>query len=139
MLAEVQLQTGQPEEALSTIAGGLKHATESEEHCQESELHRLGGEIHLMQGEAAMGEASLRRAIEVAQGQRAKMFELQAAVPLAKFLRDQGRIEEVTLLLQPLNEWFEEGRDLPELREMCAILESVSTPNQSEPLNANQI
>ncbi len=125
MMAEAQLHAGQPEEALLAITSGLNSAAECEEHVQESELNRLRGEIQLTQGEAAMGEASLRRAIEIARGQQAKMFELRAAISLARFLRDQGRIEEVTLLLQPLNEWFEEGRDLPELREMCAIIAST--------------
>jgi len=59
------------------------------------------------------------------------MFELRAAVSLARFLRDQQRFEEITPLLQHLDEWFTEGRDLPEMREMHAILELVGIPEQS--------
>jgi class 3 adenylate cyclase len=131
MMAEAELQAGRPGEALLDIFSGLKHAAECEERAQESELHRLRGEIQLMQGEPAIGEASLRRAIEIARGQHAKMFELRAALPLAKFLRDHGRVEEVTPLLQPLDEWFAEGRDLPELREMRSMLETAGIPEQS--------
>jgi len=131
MMAEAQLQAGRPEEALSAISSGLKHAAQYQERVQEAELHRLQGEIQLMQGETVAGEASLRRAIEIAKTQQAKMFELRAALSLARFLRNQRRFEEVTPLLQPLDEWFTEGRDLPELREMRAILESVGIPEQS--------
>jgi class 3 adenylate cyclase len=132
MMAEAQLKAGRPEEALSNISNGLKIAQECDEHAQESELYRLRGEIQLMRGETVMGEASLRRAIEIAQGQQAKMFELRAALALARSLRDIGRIEEVTLLLQPLDEWFQEGRNLPELRELSVILESVGIPEESD-------
>jgi predicted ATPase/class 3 adenylate cyclase len=132
MMAEAQLQAGRPDKALSEISTGLKIAQECEEHMQESELHRLRGEIQLQQGAADVGEASLRRAIEIAQGQQAKMFELRAALALAKSMRDHGRIEEVTFLLQPLDGWFQEGRNLPELRELSAILESVGIPEQRD-------
>jgi class 3 adenylate cyclase len=132
MIAEAQRQAGRPDEALLAISAGLKHAAECDEHVQESELHRLRGEIQLMQGAPDAGEASLRCAIEIAQGQQAKMFELRAALALARSLRDIGRIEEVTLLLQPLDEWFQEGRNLPELRELSVILESVGIAEESD-------
>jgi ABC-type transport system involved in cytochrome c biogenesis ATPase subunit len=131
MMAEAQLQAGRPEEALSAISSGLNHAAEYQERVQEAELHRLRGEIQWMQGETGAGETSLRRAIGIAQAQQAKIFELRAALSLARFLRDQQRFEEVTPLLQPLDEWFTEGRNLPEMGEMHAILESVGIPEQS--------
>jgi len=41
---------------------------------------------------------------------------------LARLLLSQGRIEEMVELLQPLDDWFEEGRDLPQLVEMRTLL-----------------
>ena len=124
MMGEAQLRAGRPDEALVALAGGLRHAAEYQEHAHESELYRLRGEIHLMQGESVAGETSLRRAIEIAQTQQAKMLELQAAIALARLQRDQGRSAEARALLQPLNDWFREGYDMPELREARAILAS---------------
>ena len=125
MMAEAQFRAGRPDEALAEISKGLRHAAENQEHVHEPELHRLKGEILLAQGTADAGEASLRDAIQLAQAQQAKMLELRAALALAKVWRDHGRVAEARTLLQPLDEWFVEGRDMPELRETQAILEST--------------
>jgi predicted ATPase len=92
---------------------------------QEPELHRLRGEIMLEQCARLAGERSLHRAIELAHAQGAKLLELRAAVSLAKLRRDQGRPAEAIALLQPLDDWFQEGRDLPEIRETRTLLESL--------------
>ncbi len=131
MLAEAELQAEHHEEALAALSRGLDYIARSEERTQEAELYRLQGEIHLLLGQSAIAEESLRRAIEVARAQKAKMFELRAVLPLANLLRDQGNIREVIGLLQPLDEWFTEGRDLPELCELRSILEVVRIPEQS--------
>jgi class 3 adenylate cyclase/predicted ATPase len=122
MTAEAQLRAGRPDEALAALSRGLTHAAEFQEHVNEPELHRLTAEIHLMRSETAKGEAGLRRAIEVAQSQKAKMLELRAAIALAKLWRNQGKIAETRALLQPLDDWFQERDDLPELYEARAIL-----------------
>ena len=127
MLAEAQLRAGRPGEALASVSRGLRYVDESQEHVHEPELHRLRGEIMIAQGGSSAGEASLNRAIQIAQAQQAKMLELRAAVSLAKLHRDRGRTAEAAALLQPLYEWFQEGRDLPELVEARAILDSTSS------------
>jgi hypothetical protein len=43
------------------------------------------------------------------------MLELHAALSLAKLARDQRRIADANSLLRPLDEWFQEGRDTPEV------------------------
>ena len=130
MMAEAHLRAERDQEALSALHTGLQYIGESEERMLESEIYRLRGEIQVMRGECVMGEASLRLAIEVAQRQRAKLFELRAAVPLALLLHDQGRIPDLIGLLQPLDLWFTEGRDLPELCKARAMLESVGAAEQ---------
>jgi class 3 adenylate cyclase/predicted ATPase len=125
MLAEAQLRAGRPGEALGSLSRGLKYIDASQEHAHEPELHRLRGEILIAQGAGAAGETSLRRAIECAQGQHAKMLELRAALPLAEVLRKGGKNSEAAALLQPLDAWFQEGRDRPELVEARALLNSL--------------
>jgi class 3 adenylate cyclase len=134
MLAEGQERAGALEEALSSISDGLKHVAETQERKREAELYRLRGEILLSRGEVSAGEMSLRQGIEVARKQRAKMFEVRAAIPLGRLLIEQGRSGEARDLLRPLEDWFKEGRDTAEPRELVAILASMegSDPNAPE-------
>jgi predicted ATPase/class 3 adenylate cyclase len=131
MMAEAQLRAGRTAEALAELSRGLKHAIEYGEHAHEPELHRLTGEIRFMQGDLAAAEQSLRRAIEVAQACQTKMLELRAAVSLARLLSKYGRLAEAHALLNPLNEWFQEGHGTPELRASRAILESLGRSAQN--------
>jgi class 3 adenylate cyclase/predicted ATPase len=125
MMAEAQLRAGRPGEALASVSRGLRYVEESQEHVHEPELHRLRGEILVAQGAISSAEASLAKAIERAQAQQAKMLELRAALALARLRRSHGRAAEAALLLQPLADWFQEGRDLPEILEARSILESA--------------
>jgi class 3 adenylate cyclase/predicted ATPase len=127
MMAEAQVRAGRPGEALASVSRGLHYVEDSQEHVHEPELHRLRGEILISQGASSAGETSLMRAIEIAQSQQAKMLELRAALVLARLYRDRGRTAEAAALLQPLHDWFQEGRNLPELAEARSILESTSS------------
>ena len=130
MMAEAQLRAGRPGDALAALSRGLAYVESAQERAFEPELHRLRGEIMIAQGARAAGESSLRRAIERAQAQEAKMLELRAAIPLAKLRRTHGQFAEAVALLQPLHAWFTEGADTPELREAHEILESLANASQ---------
>jgi class 3 adenylate cyclase/predicted ATPase len=131
MMAEAQLRAGRPGEALAALSRGLAYVESNQERTHEPELHRLRGEILIAQGARAAGEASLRRAMERAQAQQAKMLELRAALALAKLHRTHGQSDEAVALLRPLHDWFTEGADTPELREAHEILESLGSASQS--------
>jgi predicted ATPase len=122
MLAEALWRAKRPGEALAALSRGMKMATEHQERAHEPELHRLKGEIQFAQGAGAAGEASLRRAIALAQAQGAKMLELRAALSLAKVLAKSGRGDEGRALLRPVCEWFTEGWESPELVEARAAI-----------------
>ena len=70
-------------------------------------------------------EASLRHAINVAQRQNAKLWELRASTSLARLWRDQGRRTDARDLLAPIYEWFTEGFDTPDLKEAKALLDEL--------------
>ena len=123
MMGEAQLRAGRPQDALACLAGGLRQAEENGERLHDPELHRLTGEIHFLLGDSAAGERSLRRAIKIAQSQQAKMPELRAALSLARVWSKEKRAQDARALLEPLDAWFMEGRDTPELLEMRAILD----------------
>jgi predicted ATPase len=71
-------------------------------------------------------EASLRMAIDVAQAQCAKGWELRATILLARLWYDQGKRTEARDLLAPMYGWFTEGFDTPDLKEAKALLEQFT-------------
>jgi hypothetical protein len=67
----------------------------------------------------------LNKAIRVARGQGARLFELRATADLARFWRDGGRCAEAHALLAPIYGWFTEGFGMPDLREARAAREPL--------------
>jgi predicted ATPase len=79
----------------------------------------------LAQGAAAMEvEAAFRRAMQIAQKQQAKLFELRAATGPARFWLNQGRSQESRLLLAPIYRWFTEGPETSDLRNSRGLLDA---------------
>jgi len=72
-------------------------------------------------------EASLQKALEVAELQCAKGWELRAATSLARFWCDQGRRDEARDLLVPVYGWFTEGFDTRDLKEAKALLDVLAS------------
>jgi predicted ATPase len=67
---------------------------------------------------------SFRRALEIAQQQQAKSWELRAATSLARLWGEQGRRAEARDLLGPVYGWFTEGFDTADLKDAKALLPS---------------
>jgi predicted ATPase len=67
-----------------------------------------------------------RKALTIAVEQEAKLWELRAAVSLARLRRDQGRHAEARDLLAPVYNWFTEGFDTPDLKEAKALLDELA-------------
>jgi predicted ATPase len=72
------------------------------------------------------GEAALKDAIRIAQGQRARAYELRAATSLARLWRDQGKPQQARELLAPVYGWFTEGFDTRDLKEAKALLDTLA-------------
>jgi predicted ATPase len=75
---------------------------------------------------ADAAEASLRRALEVAELQCAKGWGLRAATSLARLWRDQGKPQQARELLAPIYGWFTEGFDTRDLKEAKALLDTLA-------------
>jgi predicted ATPase len=91
-----------------------------------AELNRHKGQLLLHQGHPEAAEELYRKALGVAREQEAKLWELRAAVSLARLWRDQGRRGEAHDLLAPVYGWFTEGFDTPDLREAKAVLTELA-------------
>ena len=93
LLAEVEAETGQITTAIATINQALAESDRNGQRRYDAELHRTRGEILLKHNPAdpAPAEAAFLAAIAVAQAQKARSFELRAALSLAKLYRATGR------------------------------------------------
>jgi hypothetical protein len=83
------------------------------------------GDVLLAIGDPAAAEASYNEAIAVAQSQSARLWELGAAMSLARLWRDQGKGTEAHALLAPVYGWFTEGFGTPVLQEAKALLNDL--------------
>jgi class 3 adenylate cyclase/predicted ATPase len=124
-LAGVHMRARQASDGLDTVAEALSLVESTGERWFEAELHRVRGELllRLPDPERLGAEACFRHAIALAQGQQAKLWELRAAISLARLWRDQGGREAAHDFLAPVYGWFTEGFDTPDLRDAKALLE----------------
>jgi predicted ATPase len=92
------------------------------------ELLRLEGELLIAcdPGAKADAEVTFCKAIDIAQRQSSKSWELRAAMSLARLWRDQGKVQQAHELLAPVYGWFTEGFDTRDLKEAKALLEQLS-------------
>jgi tetratricopeptide (TPR) repeat protein len=87
LFADALRREGRLQESISTLDEALEIAERSGERFYEAELHRLRGEVMAARwpDRRAEAEASIRRALAVAQAQKAALFARRAEVSLAKF------------------------------------------------------
>ena len=90
---------------------------------------RTAGEIALFwpAPNAAKATEYLGRGLRVAHEQQAKLWELRAAMSLARLWRSQGKPQQARELLAPVYGWFTEGFDTLDLKEAKALLEELAT------------
>jgi class 3 adenylate cyclase/predicted ATPase len=127
LLAEIKAEADGPEEALAQIDEALALATETGERWSDAFLHRIRGEILLKRDPAntAPAEEAFQTAITIAQQQKARSFELRAAMSMARLWRDQGKRDKARELLAPVYGWFTEGFDTLDLKEAKTLLDEL--------------
>jgi len=125
--AEAIARAGREEEALTMLNETLVHIEQTGDTADEAEMLRLKGELLLMQDVTATAEAEhcFRAALEVAQAQKAKWWELRTTVSLARLLRDSDRCDEARAMLSEIYNWFSEGFDLPDLKDAKALFQEL--------------
>ena len=74
---------------------------------------------------AAQATELYRKALSIAREQEAKLWELRAAVSLARLWREQGRRAEARALLAPVYGWFSEGFATPDLKAAKMLLDEL--------------
>jgi class 3 adenylate cyclase/tetratricopeptide (TPR) repeat protein len=88
-LAETYLRIGHMEEVSRLLTEMLETVRQTGHRLHEAELYRLKGELLLKTSrDEPQAETCFHQAIEIAQRQSAKWWELRATVSLARMLRD---------------------------------------------------
>jgi predicted ATPase len=117
---------GQIAEAATRLDDALQIVERTGERWVAAELNRHKGQLLLRQGHPEPAEELYRQALSIAREQEAKLWELRAAVSLARLCRDQGRHAEARDVLAPVYGWFTEGFDTPDLKDAKALLDDLS-------------
>jgi predicted ATPase len=111
---------------LTLLDDAMQIAERTGERWFEAELYRHKGQLLLRQGRTQAAEELYHRALAIARKQQAKLWELRAAVSLARLRRGQGRLTEARELLAPVYGWFTEGFDTPDLKDAKALLDELA-------------
>jgi adenylate cyclase len=127
-LAETEAGTGEPDAGLRRLDDALAEVGRTEQRYYEAEMHRIRAKILLKRdpANAAAAEQSLQAAIAVAQSQKARSFELRAALSLAKLYRAASRDADAHAVLAPAVEGFPPTQQFPELAEAQTLLAALS-------------
>jgi predicted ATPase len=128
LLAEAEAEAGCPDVGLTTVDSQLATIERTGQRWYLSEVNRARGEILLKcrPVDAGAAESAFMLAIDIARNQAAKLFELRAALSLARLWRDQGKRAEARDLLGPIYHWFTEGFDAPDLKDAKALLAELT-------------
>ena len=128
LYASAHLKAADVEGGMLVDTKALSLVDDTGERWCSAELHRLKGEL-LLAGDkprAGEAEASLLRAIGIAQEQSARFLELRAAVSLARLWCEQGKLHEARNLLGSVYSWFTEGFDTVDLKDANALLNKLN-------------
>jgi predicted ATPase len=125
-LASAYMQFGAPELALEVLSEGLEAVDEMGERMVEAELHRLRADALLSLHRDDESEAEYALALNVAQKQQARSWELRAATCLARLNRARGKGSEAREILSPVYAGFTEGFATPDLKKARMLLDSLS-------------
>lgn len=126
-LAETYAKGGEIEEGLTVVAEGLALIERGQEHIWEADLYRAKGDLLLLKGaDEAEVESCYHQALDIAQQQAAKTYELRVVMSLSRLWQKQGKTKEARTMLSEIYNWFTEGFDTVDLKEAKALLESLS-------------
>ncbi|HEV8371236.1 MAG TPA: AAA family ATPase [Pyrinomonadaceae bacterium] len=145
LLAEALDRAGKAGEGLRVVEEALDMVHRTGERYYEAELYRLKGELLLKQSRgrapsqtatgvkalveaessaAPQAEACFHQSIKIAQGQKAKAWELRAVMSLARL--HLNTTKQARSLLAEIYDSFTEGFDTVDLGEAKALLDELS-------------
>jgi class 3 adenylate cyclase/predicted ATPase len=122
LMAEAHRRANRIADGISLLNQGLELVERTDERWYEAELYRLMAEALIARSDRDDAERWLCRALQTAQKQGSRLWELRAGTSMARLWRDQGKRSDARDLLAPIHRRFTEGFDTPELKEAAALL-----------------
>ena len=131
LLAEAEALSGEVEIAIARVVDQLAEISHSGQLWLEAELHRRHSELLLQRAppDEPAAERAFTRALAAARGQQATIFELRAAVGLARLYQSQRRFGPARDSLGPVRATWGENLDIPEVQEGERVLRSLDSAN----------
>jgi adenylate cyclase len=135
LLADIYRLDNQPEQGLRVIDEALSVTKTTDARWIEGDLHRLKGDLYLMKSERSPkargscmknAEACFKEALEVTRRQKAILFALRAASGLSRVMDYHNKRDDALDLLRKVYGQFEEGFDLPDLKDTRLLIEALS-------------
>lgn len=126
LLAECYAATGRSEEALTTLKEVLDPAQKASGQFYDAEIHRMWGELLQAQGDPLEAEAHFMKALDKSREHDMRLFELRAAISLARLWQSQGKAAEGRARLNSIYTWFTEGFDTADLQAAQALLAELA-------------
>ncbi len=133
--AEIRGRDEHVGEGLTLLDEALSVVEKNGERYYEAELYRMKGEFLIQQAKVAslqppapspQAEEYFLKAIEIAQEQKAKFWELRAAKSLGRLWHEQGRGVEARPMIQEIHDWFTEGFGTADLQEAKTLLDTLA-------------
>jgi class 3 adenylate cyclase/predicted ATPase len=117
LLGQIELRADRPDAALLLIEEARNKVEQTGERWFEAEILRFEGEVLAAVGRLAEARKSLLRATDTAARQQAHLWELRAALSIARIDHDVDARERVKCLCAT----FSEGSGLPDLQAARAL------------------
>jgi predicted ATPase len=124
-LADGLCKTGQVDEALLAINGGIARATNSGVELDLAELLRIKSRILAARHDREAAMNCLTEAVAVARAQSALAWELRSTIAQAGLLREGGRRDEARDALAVVYDRFTEGFETADLKQARVMLEDL--------------
>jgi class 3 adenylate cyclase/predicted ATPase len=131
MQAEGLALAGRPDEGLALLECAFDVVCKCGERYYEAEIRRLSGEL-ILQSAALRGadrnneaERWFLGALEFAEEKQLRSLSLRSAINLSRLRMAQGRSAEAMQILEPVYEWFGEGRNTRDLDSARALVENL--------------
>jgi predicted ATPase len=123
-LADADASAGEIDAGLRRLGDARAELERTGARWYDAEMHRIRAGILLKRdpADAAAAEPSLQAAIAIARSQRARSFELRAALSLAKLYLAANRDADAHTVLASAVEGFPPTRHFPELAEAQTLL-----------------
>jgi len=126
MLGDAYTQSARFVEAHQALDEGLAAAQKNDDRSHEAELYRLKGELLLAESsDSSAAEGDFRQAIETAQRQQSRAWELRSTMSLARHWQRQGRRDEARTALAAIYGTYTEGFTTPDLLDAAALLKAL--------------